>query len=84
MASWCRRCRKRVCENPPFSIVRISEGEMKSYYNFLRECTKLARMALLYLDDSIIWQYGGDCPIISIEANHFLWSLSKYDSRHGR
>ncbi|XP_078245912.1 putative guanine nucleotide exchange factor MCF2L2 isoform X7 [Pogona vitticeps] len=45
MASWCKRCRKQACENPPFSIVRITEGEMKSYYNFLRECTKLEKMA---------------------------------------
>uniref|UniRef100_A0A8C7E9N3 Uncharacterized protein n=1 Tax=Nothoprocta perdicaria TaxID=30464 RepID=A0A8C7E9N3_NOTPE len=45
MASWCRKCGQQVPRNPPFTGVRITEGEMKSYHDFIRGCIKLERMA---------------------------------------
>uniref|UniRef100_A0A670ZR84 Uncharacterized protein n=1 Tax=Pseudonaja textilis TaxID=8673 RepID=A0A670ZR84_PSETE len=45
MDSRCEQCRKYVRESPPFSLVRITEGEMKSYYTFLRKCAELEEMA---------------------------------------
>uniref|UniRef100_A0A8B9QG37 Uncharacterized protein n=1 Tax=Apteryx owenii TaxID=8824 RepID=A0A8B9QG37_APTOW len=45
MASWCRKCGQQVPRNPPFSGVRITEGEMKSYHDFIGRCIKLEHMA---------------------------------------
>lgn len=45
MDSRCEQCRKYVRQSPPFSLVRITEGEMKSYYTFLRKCAELEEMA---------------------------------------
>ncbi|TFJ99216.1 putative guanine nucleotide exchange factor MCF2L2 [Platysternon megacephalum] len=45
MASWCKRCGQQVLRNLPFTIVRITEGEMRSYYDFLKKCIKLECMA---------------------------------------
>ncbi|XP_064372737.1 probable guanine nucleotide exchange factor MCF2L2 isoform X7 [Dromaius novaehollandiae] len=45
MASWCQKCGQQVPRNPPFTGVRITEGEMKSYHDFIGTCIKLERMA---------------------------------------
>ncbi|XP_035189927.1 probable guanine nucleotide exchange factor MCF2L2 isoform X2 [Oxyura jamaicensis] len=45
MASRCRRCGQQVPRNPPFTAVRITEGEMKSYHDFIGGCIRLERMA---------------------------------------
>ncbi|XP_009675579.2 probable guanine nucleotide exchange factor MCF2L2 isoform X4 [Struthio camelus] len=45
MASWCQKCGQQVPRNPPFTGVRITEGEMKSYHDFIGRCIKLERMA---------------------------------------
>uniref|UniRef100_A0A8C0IT78 Uncharacterized protein n=1 Tax=Chelonoidis abingdonii TaxID=106734 RepID=A0A8C0IT78_CHEAB len=45
MASWCKRCGQQVLRNLPFTVVRITEGEMRSYYDFLKKCVKLECMA---------------------------------------
>ncbi|XP_074447681.1 putative guanine nucleotide exchange factor MCF2L2 isoform X8 [Larus michahellis] len=45
MASRCRKCGQQVPRNPPFTAVRITEGEMKSYHDFIGGCIRLERMA---------------------------------------
>ncbi|XP_061308388.1 probable guanine nucleotide exchange factor MCF2L2 isoform X7 [Pezoporus flaviventris] len=45
MASWCRKCGQQVPRNLPFTAVRITEGEMKSYHDFIGGCIRLERMA---------------------------------------
>ncbi|XP_032049265.1 probable guanine nucleotide exchange factor MCF2L2 isoform X2 [Aythya fuligula] len=45
MASRCQRCGQQVPRNPPFTAVRITEGEMKSYHDFIGGCIRLERMA---------------------------------------
>ncbi|KAM6064977.1 putative guanine nucleotide exchange factor MCF2L2 isoform 6-T6 [Theristicus caerulescens] len=45
MASRCRKCGQQVPRNPPFTAVRITEGEMKSYHDFIGGCVRLERMA---------------------------------------
>ncbi|XP_069648720.1 probable guanine nucleotide exchange factor MCF2L2 isoform X12 [Haliaeetus albicilla] len=45
MASRCRKCGQQVPRNPPFAAVRITEGEMKSYHDFIGGCIRLERMA---------------------------------------
>ncbi|XP_038002436.1 probable guanine nucleotide exchange factor MCF2L2 isoform X7 [Motacilla alba alba] len=45
MASRCRKCGQQVPRNLPFTAVRITEGEMKSYHDFMGGCIKLERMA---------------------------------------
>uniref|UniRef100_A0A8C6XQI7 Uncharacterized protein n=1 Tax=Naja naja TaxID=35670 RepID=A0A8C6XQI7_NAJNA len=47
MDSRCEQCRKYVRESRPFSLVRITEGEMKSYYTFLRKCAELEEMLFI-------------------------------------
>ncbi|XP_040469154.1 probable guanine nucleotide exchange factor MCF2L2 isoform X4 [Falco naumanni] len=44
MASRCRKCGQQVPRNPPFTAVRITEGEMKSYHDFIGGCIRLERM----------------------------------------
>uniref|UniRef100_A0A8C3S3F2 Uncharacterized protein n=1 Tax=Chelydra serpentina TaxID=8475 RepID=A0A8C3S3F2_CHESE len=44
MASWCKRCGQQVVRNLPFTVVRITEGEMRSYYDFLKKCIKLEKL----------------------------------------
>ncbi|XP_064021548.1 probable guanine nucleotide exchange factor MCF2L2 isoform X5 [Pogoniulus pusillus] len=44
MASRCRKCGQQVPRNPPFTAVRITEGEMKSYHDFIGGCVRLERM----------------------------------------
>ncbi|XP_074768741.1 putative guanine nucleotide exchange factor MCF2L2 isoform X7 [Athene noctua] len=45
MASRCQKCGQQVPRNPPFTAVRITEGEMKSYHDFIGGCIRLERMA---------------------------------------
>ncbi|XP_027568686.2 probable guanine nucleotide exchange factor MCF2L2 isoform X8 [Pipra filicauda] len=45
MASRCRKCGQQVPRNLPFTAVRITEGEMKSYHDFIGGCIRLERMA---------------------------------------
>uniref|UniRef100_A0A674HJR9 MCF.2 cell line derived transforming sequence-like 2 n=1 Tax=Taeniopygia guttata TaxID=59729 RepID=A0A674HJR9_TAEGU len=45
MASRCRKCGQQVPRNLPFTAVRITEGEMKSYHDFIGECIRLEHMA---------------------------------------
>ncbi|XP_064576999.1 probable guanine nucleotide exchange factor MCF2L2 isoform X5 [Zonotrichia leucophrys gambelii] len=45
MASRCRKCGQQVPRNLPFTAVRITEGEMKSYHDFIGGCVRLERMA---------------------------------------
>ncbi|XP_032302365.1 probable guanine nucleotide exchange factor MCF2L2 isoform X5 [Coturnix japonica] len=45
MASRCRKCGQQVPRNPPFTAVRITEGEMKSYHDFIGGCIRLECMA---------------------------------------
>ncbi|XP_068056508.1 probable guanine nucleotide exchange factor MCF2L2 isoform X7 [Anomalospiza imberbis] len=45
MASRCRKCGQQVPRNLPFTAVRITEGEMKSYHDFIGECIRLECMA---------------------------------------
>ncbi|XP_075573239.1 putative guanine nucleotide exchange factor MCF2L2 [Pelecanus crispus] len=45
MASRCRKCGQQVPRNPPFTAVRITEGEMKSYHDFIGGCIRLEHMA---------------------------------------
>ncbi|XP_061209470.1 probable guanine nucleotide exchange factor MCF2L2 isoform X8 [Neopsephotus bourkii] len=45
MASWCWKCGQQVPRNLPFTAVRITEGEMKSYHDFIGGCIRLERMA---------------------------------------
>ncbi|XP_014795371.1 PREDICTED: probable guanine nucleotide exchange factor MCF2L2 isoform X6 [Calidris pugnax] len=45
MASRCRKCGQQVPRNPPFTAVRITEGEMQSYHDFIGGCIRLERMA---------------------------------------
>ncbi|XP_074009737.1 probable guanine nucleotide exchange factor MCF2L2 [Numenius arquata] len=45
MASRCRKCGQQVPRNPPFTAVRITEGEMQSYHDFIGGCVRLERMA---------------------------------------
>ncbi|CAM9332847.1 unnamed protein product [Bubo scandiacus] len=45
MASRCQKCGQQVPRNPPFTAVRITEGEMKSYHDFMGGCIRLERMA---------------------------------------
>ncbi|XP_051482369.1 probable guanine nucleotide exchange factor MCF2L2 isoform X9 [Apus apus] len=44
MASRCRKCGQQVPRNPPFTAVRITEGEMKSYHDFIGGCIRLEHM----------------------------------------
>ncbi|XP_030809877.1 probable guanine nucleotide exchange factor MCF2L2 isoform X7 [Camarhynchus parvulus] len=45
MASRCQKCGQQVPRNLPFTAVRITEGEMKSYHDFIGGCVRLERMA---------------------------------------
>ncbi|XP_056354771.1 probable guanine nucleotide exchange factor MCF2L2 [Oenanthe melanoleuca] len=45
MASRCRKCGQQVPRSLPFTAVRITEGEMKSYHDFIGGCIRLERMA---------------------------------------
>ncbi|XP_072200049.1 probable guanine nucleotide exchange factor MCF2L2 isoform X6 [Excalfactoria chinensis] len=45
MASRCRKCGQQVPRNLPFTAVRITEGEMKSYHDFIGGCIRLECMA---------------------------------------
>ncbi|XP_074734704.1 putative guanine nucleotide exchange factor MCF2L2 isoform X9 [Strix uralensis] len=45
MASRCQKCGQQVPRNPPFTAVRITEGEMKSYHDFIGGCIRLECMA---------------------------------------
>ncbi|XP_053930819.1 probable guanine nucleotide exchange factor MCF2L2 isoform X5 [Cuculus canorus] len=45
MASRCWKCGQQVPRNPSFTAVRITEGEMKSYHDFIGGCIRLERMA---------------------------------------
>ncbi|XP_039929890.1 probable guanine nucleotide exchange factor MCF2L2 isoform X5 [Hirundo rustica] len=45
MASRCRKCGQQVPRNLPFTAVRITEGEMKSYHDFIGGCVRLEHMA---------------------------------------
>ncbi|XP_010395607.1 probable guanine nucleotide exchange factor MCF2L2 isoform X7 [Corvus cornix cornix] len=45
MASRCQKCGQQVPRNLPFTAVRITEGEMKSYHDFIGGCLRLERMA---------------------------------------
>ncbi|KAM6259226.1 putative guanine nucleotide exchange factor MCF2L2 isoform 4-T5 [Spheniscus humboldti] len=45
MASRCQKCGQQVPRNPPFTAVRITEGEMKSYHDFMGGCIRLECMA---------------------------------------
>lgn len=45
MASRCRKCGQQVPRNLPFTAVRITEGEMKSYHEFIGGCIRLEHMA---------------------------------------
>uniref|UniRef100_A0A7M4EVT3 Uncharacterized protein n=1 Tax=Crocodylus porosus TaxID=8502 RepID=A0A7M4EVT3_CROPO len=41
MASRCQKCGQQVLRYPPYTLVRITEGEMRSYYDFLGKCIGL-------------------------------------------
>ncbi|MGH0125351.1 UNVERIFIED_CONTAM: hypothetical protein FKN15_023492 [Acipenser sinensis] len=43
----CPECGRRVSQNGPFTVVRISEGEMESYHHFLEMCWDLETTANL-------------------------------------
>ncbi|XP_031411034.1 probable guanine nucleotide exchange factor MCF2L2 isoform X7 [Meleagris gallopavo] len=45
MTSRCRKCGQQVPRNLPFTAVRITEGEMKSYHDFIGGCIRLECMA---------------------------------------
>ncbi|XP_040534737.1 probable guanine nucleotide exchange factor MCF2L2 isoform X6 [Gallus gallus] len=45
MASRCWKCGQQVPRNLPFTAVRITEGEMKSYHDFIGGCIRLECMA---------------------------------------
>ncbi|RXM28260.1 Guanine nucleotide exchange factor DBS [Acipenser ruthenus] len=47
VAASCPECGRRVSQNRPFTVVRISEGEMESYHHFLGMCCDLETMAKL-------------------------------------
>ncbi|XP_068001208.1 probable guanine nucleotide exchange factor MCF2L2 isoform X2 [Melanerpes formicivorus] len=44
MASRCQKCGQQVPRNPPFTAVRITEGEMQSYHDFIGGCLRLERL----------------------------------------
>ncbi|XP_048810402.1 guanine nucleotide exchange factor DBS-like isoform X8 [Lagopus muta] len=45
MTSRCQKCGQQVPRNLPFTAVRITEGEMKSYHDFIGGCIRLECMA---------------------------------------
>ncbi|RXM32940.1 putative guanine nucleotide exchange factor MCF2L2 [Acipenser ruthenus] len=47
VAASCPKCGRRVSQNGPFTVVRISEGEMESYHHFLEMCWDLETTANL-------------------------------------
>ncbi|MGH0151021.1 UNVERIFIED_CONTAM: hypothetical protein FKN15_073919 [Acipenser sinensis] len=47
VAASCPECGRRVSQNRPFTVVRISEGEMESYHHFLGMCCDLETTAKL-------------------------------------
>ncbi|OXB60815.1 hypothetical protein ASZ78_016543 [Callipepla squamata] len=61
MASRCRKCGQQVPRNLPFTAVRITEGEMKSYHDFIGGCIKLECMAK---KDELCYTLGKLCTVI--------------------
>uniref|UniRef100_A0A8B9BVV1 Uncharacterized protein n=1 Tax=Anser brachyrhynchus TaxID=132585 RepID=A0A8B9BVV1_9AVES len=43
-------CGQQVPRNPPFTAVRITEGEMKSYHDFIGGCIRLELPTYALLD----------------------------------
>uniref|UniRef100_A0A8C5T636 Uncharacterized protein n=1 Tax=Malurus cyaneus samueli TaxID=2593467 RepID=A0A8C5T636_9PASS len=64
MASRCRKCGQQVPRNLPFTAVRITEGEMKSYHDFIGGCIRLEYWCLAICANCVLLNHRTLFPCV--------------------